>query len=240
MLTLYRFQPLWGLSDISQFVMKVETYLRMTEIPYNIENYPIFALDKTPKGKLPFIEEDGKRVADSGFIVEYIVEKHGDKLDGGLDTRQRAISHAMRRMIEENLNWLIVQTRWRIDDNWKTFMDQLFEGFEDQKLLDVALPQVREAVLSEFWGHGIGRHSEEEVWHLGRNDISALSDFLGDNPYFMGDAPTSLDASAFSFLLHLRVPFSSPIKEHIESLENLVGFCNRMLERYYPAMKPAW
>lgn len=34
-------------------------------------------------------------------------------------------------------------------------------------------------IKKEMWGHGIGRHSDEQVWDIARRDLNALSDFLG-------------------------------------------------------------
>ena len=42
----------------------------------------------------------------------------------------------------------------------------------------------------------------EEIFELGMQDIDALSAYLGDKSYFMGDKPTGLDASAFGFLIN--------------------------------------
>ena len=62
--TLYQFAPTWGIPNLGQFNVKVETYLRMTKLPYKVvETLPL----KGPKGKLPFIEDEGLRIADSVF-----------------------------------------------------------------------------------------------------------------------------------------------------------------------------
>jgi hypothetical protein len=56
MITLYQFAPTWGIPNAGQFNAKLETYLRMCKIPYEIaETLPL----KAPKGKLPFIEPKG-------------------------------------------------------------------------------------------------------------------------------------------------------------------------------------
>lgn len=82
MIKLHQFPPLWGLPNASPFCMKVETWLRMAALPY--ETAVVFNPAKAPKGKLPFITDNGKVVADSGLIIDYLKETYGDKLDGGL------------------------------------------------------------------------------------------------------------------------------------------------------------
>jgi len=57
-------------------------------------------------------------------------------------------------------------------------------------------------IQKQIYGHGTGRHKTDEIFHLGEVDLEALSVFLGKKPYFVGDKPTSLDASAFGMLIN--------------------------------------
>jgi len=81
----------------------------------------------------------------------------------------------------------------------------------------------------------MGRHSRDEIAALACADLSALSDYLGNNPFFHGDTPSSLDAVAYAYLANiLWSPFESGEKRHARSLPNLEAFCQRMKARYYP------
>lgn len=62
----------------SPFCLKVETFLRINSIPY--ENNRGYKMGK--KGKLPWIEYNGERTADSKFIIEYLRNKFEANLDG--------------------------------------------------------------------------------------------------------------------------------------------------------------
>ncbi len=73
----------------------------------------------------------------------------------------------------------------------------------------------------------MGRHTTEEIYRIGKTDISALSNFLADKPFFMGAQPTSLDASV-SLANLLWAPTRSPLTAHAESLPNLAAYCARM------------
>src|SRR5438445_637107 len=64
-ITLYNFGPGFGLPDPSPFVMKVETLLKMAKLPYRTDTT---GFAKAPKGKIPYIEDDGVVVPDSTFI----------------------------------------------------------------------------------------------------------------------------------------------------------------------------
>ena len=38
---------------------------------------------------------------------------------------------------------------------------------------------LRRVIRQETWGHGIGRHTPDEVWSIATADLTAISDFLG-------------------------------------------------------------
>ncbi len=80
----------------------------------------------------------------------------------------------------------------------------------------------------------MGRYSEEEVYAIGRQELDAVSDFLAEKPFFMGESATTLDASAFGVLTSVMwAPIESPLKKHALGIANLVGFCERMRDRYF-------
>lgn len=87
------------------------------------------------------------------------------------------------------------------------------------------------------WGHGIGRHSSEEIRHIGACDLRAMSVMLGDKQYFMGDEPTRVDATMFGILgiLVFGLPAAaSSRKLLVTELPNLVKYVHRMKERFWP------
>ncbi|MEO7558704.1 MAG: glutathione S-transferase C-terminal domain-containing protein [Nitrosospira sp.] len=69
-------------------------------------------------------------------------------------------------------------------------------------------------------------------------DIDALSACLGEKKYFLGDQPTTLDATAFGFLINtLGCPIESPLKEHGLSKNNLKNYVARIRAEYYPELR---
>jgi glutathione S-transferase len=242
MITLYQYIAAWGLPDISPFVTKVDCYLRMTGLPYERVRFPASELEQTPKGKLPMIEDKGRRVADSGFVVDYLKATYGDPLDAHVPARDRAIGTALRRMMEEGLYWsAIIHTRWQDDANFAVYQPVLSAMIDlPAAQRERAVHQFRHQILVEFHEQGMGRHSAEENYELAKADLTALADYLGDQPYFLGEQPTSLDATAYAWLVHImHVPFQGPVKQYAQSRANLVTYCRRMQERYYPEKKTA-
>lgn len=57
MIKLYQFERTWGIPNLSPFCCKIETYLRMAGIEYDIKSVLPFS---APKGKLPFIEDNNE------------------------------------------------------------------------------------------------------------------------------------------------------------------------------------
>ena len=58
---------------------------------------------------------------------------------------------------------------------------------------------------------------------------------IGDQKFMLGDSPTSVDATTFSFLANiLMAPFPSPLQDFVSDQPELVDYCARMGKRVYP------
>jgi glutathione S-transferase len=233
MIKVYQFAPAFGLPNASPFCMKLENYLRMNAIPFEISPPAMSDFNKAPKGKMPYINDNGKIVADSSFIIDYLKSTYGDKLDGWLSAEQKAVALAFQRLMEENLYWTVVHTRWANSEGWALTKAAFFGDMPVP--LKWFVPSLgRRGLLKAMRGHGMGRHSAEEIHAIGKRDITALAEFLGDKAYFMGDQPCSLDATAHAFLANLLwSPVESPLKQHAKQYPQLEKYCERMRGRYY-------
>jgi hypothetical protein len=54
MIKLYQYAPAFGLPNASPFCLKLETWLRMTGLPFQIQPFDFRQMSKAPKGKMPF------------------------------------------------------------------------------------------------------------------------------------------------------------------------------------------
>ncbi len=241
MMKMYGYLPAWGLSDMSPYVSYTDAFLRMAEIPFEAVILEKGDLTKTPKGKLPWIiDVDGTNVSDTQLIQYYIEEKYGDPLDGWLTREQKATVTLIHRMFGECWYWMAVQSRYRRDEDFAIY-DPLWVKFlawlpEEQRRQPV--DDFRDHLLTQFWHHGTGRNTEEEVEMIARKLSDAMSDLLGDKPYLFGDRPCSLDANMYAALGHVAMtPFPSPIGQYIRAKPNLAAFMKRVFDRYYPEMR---
>jgi glutathione S-transferase len=233
MITVYQFPPAFGLPNASPFCMKLETWLRMAGLRYETVNNSRNVM-KAPKGKLPFVQIGPQKLTDSSFIIEFLKQRHGDRLDAGLSAVDRAHATAYQRLLEENFYWCMVYTRWADNAGWvhtkQAFFSQLPPPF---RWFVAAL--ARRGILANLDSQGMGRHAPDEIHAIGCRDISAVADFLGDKPFMLGDKPSTLDATAFAFLANLLwAPVQSPLLRHAQTRPNLEAYCQRMKARYFP------
>ena len=230
MITLFRIGPAWDkFGCISQFVLKIETYLRMAGIEFETRSLGIGFAETAPKGKLPYIEHDGAQIADSSIIVDYLKEHFGDPLDGALSSSERAKGHTIKRMIEEHIWWIMARERWWAPENpyWDTpgMLKEL-----DQASYEEARDNSRRKCIE----HGVGAFTEDELDKRGREDLDALSTLLGEHPYILGDQPTSVDATTYAFLWQImNGPYTSQLKDAAQEHDNLSDYVQRMSKEWF-------
>jgi glutathione S-transferase len=223
MVELHQYPAVWGLPSLSPFCIKVEMHLRKNKIPYRVvvEKNPA----RGPKGKMPFLVDGASTIADSTFILQHLHHTRG--FSEISDSVVEAQSLAFQRMIEENLYFVLLYSRWIDPSGWtivKKEFSALFPPLLGAPIMRIIQGQLKRQANEQ----GIGRHSLEEVYEIGRKDLEALSAFLGKKPYFLGEAYSALDATAYSFLITiLKQPIPSQLKSALLKLENLVEYCRR-------------
>ena len=232
MIKLYQFHPAWDLPNGSPFCLKLETYLRMVEIPY--ESVWTNNLNDAPQGKMPYINDNGTLITDSNFIIDYLKSAYDYDLDSHLQTSELAVLIAMKRLIEDSLYWVVLYSRWREPRNWQKTSEELF-GSLPPLIKPVVANMARVQTLKNLHAQGIGRHEAFEIYQIGIKDLTAISDFLGDKPYLMGEQISSLDASAYGLLANiLWTPIESPVTDQARTMTNLMAYCHRIRDQIYP------
>jgi glutathione S-transferase len=231
MITLHIFGPNFGLPDPSPFVTKAEMLLKLSGLPYRTDTE---GFGKAPKGKLPYIEDDGARIADSTFIRWHLEKKYRIDFERSLTAEQRAIAWAFEKMAEDHLYWALLHSRWVDDANFAKGPMMFFRKIP-APVRPVVVAMVRRQVRKALHAHGMGRHSPAEIAALSAHAIGAIADYLGQKPFFMGGEPTGVDATMFAFAAGALCPmFDTPIRTDAERHDNLKRYVGRVAARFYP------
>ena len=237
MITLFTFGPYFGLPDPSPFVTKAEVLLKMAGVPYRTDQG---GFRHAPKGKLPYIEDAGARIADSTFIRWHLEKKYGIDFDKGLSAPERATAWAFEKMCEEHLYWAVLESRWMDDKNFDRGPRRFFD-VAPAPVRPLLIAFIRRQVRRTLKGQGFGRHSRAEIEKLAARDLDALAAFLGEKTYLMGDAACGADATVFAFVAgclcqHFEGPIYASAARHL----NLVAYRDRGMAEWFPELaRPA-
>ncbi len=236
MITLYTFGPAWGLPDPSPFVTKADVLLKLSGLSHRTQ---IGSLRRAPKGKLPYIDDDGTVVADSTFIRLHLEARHGIEFDRHLSPAQRAVAWAAEKLCEDHLYWLAMHERWLDDANFARGPAVLFDSVP-APLRPLAKAFVRRQMRRRLDAQGLGRHDAAERDRLADRALGTLAAILGDQQYLMGVAPCGADATVFAFVLGTLCPrFTGSTRDRAESHANLAAYARRLARQYYPELAPA-
>jgi glutathione S-transferase len=233
MLTLYTFGRAFGLPDGSPFVCKAEMLLKLAGLPYRCDSKGYF---KAPKGKLPYIDDAGRIVADSTLVRFHLEQQHGIDFNAGYSETELACAWAVEKMLEEHLYFAMVHERWLIDDNFRRGPIEFFNAIP-ALVRPLVRTLARRKVAKSLHLQGMGRHSREEIVALARLDLDAVATLLADKPYFLGERPCGADATVFAFIAGtLCARFQTPLRDHAERHANLVAYRDRMQREFFPEL----
>ncbi|NRB37805.1 MAG: glutathione S-transferase family protein [Pseudomonadales bacterium] len=232
MIDLYQFTPAFGHANISPPCMKVEAFLRLSELPFQIINEDNPA--KGPKSKLPFIRDNGLVIGDSELIMDYLESKYDFSMDGHLDTINRAHHQAYSRMLDDHLYWALVYSRWMDEKNWPVFKKQIF-GAMPPPISHLAAWFVKKGVKKQLHEQGTGRHSRDEIYDMAKKDINQLAVYLDGKQWFGGSYVSKLDISAVAYLSNILLPeLDSPMADCIRQHDNLLEYSERNYSIFFP------
>lgn len=227
MIKLYKFGPAFGLRETGPFVLKTMAYMKLAGIPFEdiVQGDP----SKAPKKKIPYISDDGEEIGDSSLIIKHLKTKFGDPLSEGLSAEQLATGHAVKVMLEERTYWAgMIYPRWVKTDHHKLIADTFFgeiPGFIRMPLFRTVAKGVAKAAI----GHGIGRHTDAEIFELGLDDIKTVEALLGKKTFMLGAKPAEVDATVFAFLHGMQADvFPTPIQAYIKGSKTLMPYLERM------------
>jgi glutathione S-transferase len=229
----FQFPRMFAIPNLSPFCCKLETWLRIAGIPYEVVDTP--DPRKAPRGKLPFIEDDGVQIADTTLIIEHLVKTRGIDPDARFDDSQRAIATLVQRTLEEHYAFVLVYTHLYREEGLQHTRARFdpVPGFVRPFVARAVYGQIKKIL----WVQGIARYTFEEIAEAAIRDWRAVTAFMSDGPFFFGDEPTGIDAIVFATLAStVLTPIESPIRDFLRAQPRLLSYAERMRERFFPEL----
>ncbi|TKR94234.1 hypothetical protein L596_008546 [Steinernema carpocapsae] len=221
----------------SPFALKLETWLRIIEMKHvNVSNeFTKFSSKK----QIPFVELNGRQIADSGHIIEELLEKGDLVIDRHLTDLDKANARALTALVEQSIFWCLVFHRSRNNDWFASEQGFLkhFQGVKKLAFQKFFNNQLKKKLIRKCFEQGIGRHSLDEVEEMCKKELKALSTILGDNDFFFGSRISTFDATVFGHLAQFY--FTPLVRDNLkkfidEETPNLASFIKRIKNQYWP------
>jgi glutathione S-transferase len=230
---LFQFPRMLGVPNLSPFCCKLETWLRIAGVPYEV----VDTSDprKGPKRKVPFIEDTGRRIGDSSLIVEHLMKTRSVDPDARLSASQRGVALLVQRTLEEHYAYIVLYTHLVRAEGARHTLARF------DSVPAIVRPFVARAVNGQIakllWYQGTTRHSDAEIFDFAVRDWQAVLSVMSKGPYFFGDEPSGIDAVVFGALAtSMLTPIESPVRDFLTAQPALVEYANRMLQRFFPEM----
>jgi len=223
----------------SGYCQKLETFFRICDFKdYEVK---FTAPPKAPKGKLPYIVVDGKPVADSHFIIRYLIKdgKMRD-LDASLTPLQKAESRAWQGYLEELIYPAATWTRFGYPENYEVLQQDNSIAKAPWIVRTVIFPLIGRQVRGSLVSHGVGRHSREEVDGVLEEAAANLAEKLGasSGEFFHGSEPTIVDCTVYGFLVNALKMKSNPgFTKAILKHKVLCDYVGRGTKLWFPEYK---
>ncbi|KAI6225073.1 Failed axon connections-like protein [Aphelenchoides fujianensis] len=208
---LFQFKRSPSIPNMSPFCLKLETFLRANDIKYE----PIGSwTHRSKEGRLPFVELNGKQIADSQIILWHL-QKHFN-IDEGLNDEQKGIARAVDRMLEGTSYYPI--TYFRSVEGAKNTVNPNVSGMWIPKLLiPYFAKKVSDNAVKRLNAEGTGRHSRDVIVEILRRDVEAVDRILDNKKFLLGVRPTTPDFTVFGHLgIGYYLPFRMPIQDILD------------------------
>uniref|UniRef100_A0A803ST91 Metaxin-1 n=1 Tax=Anolis carolinensis TaxID=28377 RepID=A0A803ST91_ANOCA len=193
-------------------------------------------------GTLPALKTPDEGVlSDPQQIITYL-RKQRFNADYDLSARQGADTLAFVSLLQEKLLPVLIHTFWVDAKNYVELTRKWYAEaipFPLNFFLPGRMQKQQLERLQTVCGENCLENEEElekELYREARECLTLLSQRLGQQKFFFGDSPASLDAVVFSHLaplLKAKLP-NAKIQQHLKSLPNLCNYCTSILSLYFP------
>jgi len=247
----------WGISSVDPACLSMMTYSKFSGAPVTTKatNNPFWS----PKGSLPVLrsnpsplshpqkQEPVVEITDFRSCVQHL-KACGYSADYNLSSRQQSEVMAFSQLIEERLRPALLQVFWLDTKNQLELSRPWFASkmglplslFYPNKMVGRAREVVRSHVdvgpgNEDCDDAATSAMIESAVYKRAEECLSVLARRLGDDLYFFGKSPSSLDALVYGHLAPLlKAPLPNPtLQNHLKACVNLVSFVVRITQNYF-------
>eukprot|EP00095_Tigriopus_kingsejongensis_P003082 maker-scaffold664_size116482-snap-gene-0.19 protein:Tk03082 transcript:maker-scaffold664_size116482-snap-gene-0.19-mRNA-1 annotation:"hypothetical protein CGI_10007879" len=216
----------------SCYVLKLETYMRMAKLSYELD----FKKPMSKKDKTPWISYNGRAIADSQLAQEFLAEEFNLDFSTHLSPEEKAVARGLRSILEDHFYFAFSLDQWVYSDA-KHVLDYFAPLPVPKFLQGFLIKRFKAGIKKQCHGQGLGRHTQKEVETMGVEDLKHISEFLGTNPFMMGDKPSEIDCVVFGMICmcYYTAPADCPYyKAVVSDYPNLKDHCERLKELYWP------
>ena len=246
MVYLFTYPPMPHCMSASPFALKVESFLRVYNIPYELR-YTLFGGSKSTIPYIRFNDEKvGEEINDTNLIIPRLMKEFNIDESKILSKEQLTVSHAVLRMVEEHTIQYCFYYRYALHiHDYYDVLDiphRLFNSdtsFFGRLAMWIVPNMSSKYSMKKMKYRGLlDRFSDEEMWNFSFDDLQAISNYLGDTKLWFhgGDTPTAIDCVLYGHLSQfLYIPLDYPQTKYIrEKCPNLIRYVDRFRDTYYP------
>jgi len=203
----------------SPFCLKVRSVLNYKGVPY--ERVPVLGpslmelLRRSPVGKVPALDIDGRLLIDSTDIAHAIERLFPEPAILPAEPRLQGLSHALEDWSDEALYFLGLYFQW-VEPRGRPM---LREAFGSTPLGVGARLFYQRRIAAQLRGQGTGRKTPAHIATDLERALTALTSLLSDQPFLLGERPYLCDFAVNAQLVYLaRPPGSAEILRRFPAL----------------------
>ncbi|KAF9931421.1 metaxin 1 [Linnemannia zychae] len=196
----------------------------------------------SPTGELPMLHDGKNWIAGTNRIIAYL-SKTGYNANEHLSAEDLAKTVAYSSLIDESLQDALLFSWFADDDNFLGMTRKAYSSLFSIPTRYIRPPQMRKAAIQRVQKYGgkiesgsLRNAENTRIYDLARDCYRVLDRKLGENDFFFGVKPTSLDAKVFGYLaLQLYPEIPNPRFQMIlnSQFPRLVAYCDRCKDEFF-------
>ncbi|KAG0346842.1 metaxin 1 [Podila humilis] len=238
---LYIYGGAFGLPSIDPQCLALISYMSIV----SHQEYTIVECNDagmSPTGELPMLHDGKNWIAGANRIMAYL-SKTGYNANDSLTEEEISKSVAYSSLVDEKLMDAILFSWFADSDNFLGATRKAYSNllpFPSRYFLPI---QMRKAAVQRVQKYGgsvesgtLVQADTTKIYDLARDCYRVLDRKLGENDFFFGVRPTSLDAKVFGYLaLQLFPEIPNPRFQMIltSQFPRLVAYCNRCKDEFF-------